>query len=723
MTSQKKNFIYLSLLSTVCAGIAYGAAFIAAQDDTAQTRSLQLLTPLVNYVVAVASPLQDRAHELLKYVQRALEVIAGVLVITGLFPRQRAKAGSTLIVLSALTAIYAQIDLVLNHFQSGLLCYGLAAILLLAVRRNNSPELPSAGEERPVLSLSESCVFLTFFVLATILRFYAINYLPDYFEGEESPFSMAGNDLVAMTRANLGDNGPWSPFGYLYFINRYVTTQAFGATVAVLRFAGGLAGLLILVASYLFLRNTFSRTAALAGAFLLSIDPKQLGWARYEFPHGSTAFTAVMICWLTVLSFKSRNLLFPLLLAIFMGLCFHQYPSGQTAFMIPWLYLGYLVLLNRQQSLLFYASRVPFLILGVLLWYYGQSFVQYIASGQWDIPRYFERFDGRVSWKNVEPGESSLGALWRVVGMCWKNFEDLFASMITKNRIPMPPQEFTPSFGILPVRTAFILVPPLVLFSILQFLRHPKWKEMAALLCWMVAAAVPSVLSNEGHPRRAATIFLAVICIAAVGYGVLRRNLYRLWRGPAFLVVPLCEILFCLTISVGSIHQWFSGQQLKFGEDGETALMREVKKIISPNTLVLVDYSDHYMPGRLTYLMLDFLRDPSNRPVSWRILTRYQEDFDAIAADPRVTSKNLGVTIQYRWTHLRTQVPEIEANQDWKNLVYISERFQNDEHRAMFDERMEKVSAHCVDPQWRTFEPTNNWHHIVKVLHCRLKSR
>jgi hypothetical protein len=68
-------------------------------------------------------------------------------------------------------------------------------------------------------------------------------------------------------------------------------------------------------------------------------------------------------------------------------------------------------------------------------------------------------------------------------------------------------------------------------------------------------------------------------------------------------------------------------------------------------------------------------------------------------------------------------VPEIEANQDWKNLVYISERFQNDEHRAMFDERMEKVSAHCVDPQWRTFEPTNNWHHIVKVLHCRLKSR
>ena len=716
-----QSFWPIAFLFVACATLVGFVANLSVANDNNIRMCLEALRPLVDTLLPWGKYIETNSRHLLRWSQHLLEALGVALLVSAVVMRKRRQACVFLLLLATLTAIHGQIGLVLSHFSQGIIGYCLAVVLFVAYWIVGKNTYAEPRGESSSFSWRDTALLFTLLIVSVFLRFYALNRIFDYFEGEETPFSAAGNDLRAMALANVGDHGPWSPFGYLYFITRYATTQIYGTSLLVMRFAGVFVSLITALVAYFMLRNLFSRTAAIAGVLLLTIDAKQLSWSRFEFPHGSTSWTALAICWLTVYTFSSRNWIFPALLSIFMGLCFHQYPSGQTAFMIPFLYLGYCLIFNREQSCGFYLKRIPFLVLGVLLWYYGQSFAQYTAYGTWTAPHYFNHFDGRISWKNLNPNETALDSLLRLAQMYWKNFIDLFGSMTVENRISMPPQEVTPSFSDLPVRTIFILVPPFVLIAAGHFARNRDWRQMAVLLAWVVAAAVPSVLSNEGHPRRAATIFPALICVAAAGYALARESLYRIWQGRSRLLVPTYEWVFATVLVLAVTHQWFSGVFFKYGESGDSVVARKLKEQLEPGTLVFLDYTDHYTPGRFTFLMLDYLKQSEHLPVSWRVLTRDQENFDAIVADPVSSTKNLGKTLPYHWSHLWYQIPEIERFTGWTKLLYISERFTTDPLNSLFDERMMKMGTVCENHKNWVLGETRNFRHIIKVMKCDLK--
>jgi hypothetical protein len=710
--------LFLLIASTAAVAFAAWMAFI---DDNSIRLSLVAIKPFVDHILPWGKILEGSADLYLSYFQRGILGFSGLVAITPLFYRTRAALSSALFVLATLGAIYAEVGLATRADTEvlwGGCAFGLMILLYFLVKRGGDD---TSCPTRPPVVFWEVCAFLAIFAIALLTRFYALNYLFDYFEGEETPFTMAGNDLRAMTLANMGDGGPWSPFGLIYFVIVYIPTKIFGTTLLAMRFGAAIPAMIILTLIYFFVRDLIGRGAALATILALAIDAKQISWARYEFPHGSTALTAVLIVWLTHRSFHRKGIICPFLLAICMGLCFHQYPSGQTAVAIPWLYLIYLLVFNRDRGWGFYLSRVPFLALGALLWYHGHSFAYYLAYGRWTPPLLTGRFDSRVGWKAGGADTSALMIAEMMARMVISNAKELYLSMISAVQLSLPPQDHVPGFGPLTTRTIFLVVPPFSLVALCYFARHLRWRQGALLLAWIVVASAPCLLSNQGYPRRAATVFPALICLAGVGYWICREMLARLWGRPWRFIAPLIEIPVACCLALASIHQWFGMSYMRIAEPGEMVVYRKIRDMLQPGTLAFFEYQDHYMPGRMTYLLLDALNDEKNKPVVWSVVNVSNPSYATAAEDPREAAKQVKHSIEYRWSNLRRQVPLIESYDNWKRLIYISERTPNSKQIPEFDERQNKVLEHCENHEEVVFGQTVSSFHIYRIVACDLK--
>ena len=711
-------FVFLSLASVALLAFATWIAFL---DDNSIRLSLTALKPYVDRILPWGKILESSADLYLSYFQMAIIGFGGLVAITPLFSRTRATTSSALLVLAALGAIYAQIGLATQsdtHATWGGCAFGVMILLYFLVKRGAEDTQKAA---RPPLVFWEVLAFLAIFAVALLTRFYALNYLFDYFEGEETPFTMAGNDLKAMTLANMGDGGPWSPFGLIYFVIVYIPTKIFGTTLLAMRFGAAIPAMIILTLIYFFLRDLIGRGAALAAIMALAIDAKQISWARYEFPHGSTALTAVLIVWLTHRSFHRKGIIYPFLLAICMGLCFHQYPSGQTAVAIPWLYLIYLLIFNRDRSWGFYIGRIPFLVLGGLLWYHGHSFAYFLAYGRWTPPLLTGRFDSRVGWKAGGANTSALMIAEMMGRMIISNAKELYLSMISSVQLALPPQDHVPDFGPLTTRTVFLMVPPFSLVALCYFIRHLRWRQGALLLAWIAIASAPCLLSNQGYPRRAATVFPALICLAGAGYWICREMLGRLWGRPWKFIAPLIEVPAACCLVLASVHQWFGMSYMRIAEPGEMVVYRKIRDMLQPGTLAFFEYQDHYMPGRMTYLLLDALNDEKNKPVVWSVINVANPSYATAAEDPRKAAQRVKESIEYRWSNLHRQLPLIESYNNWKRLIYISERTPNSPQIPDFNERQNKVLEHCENHEEVVFEQTVSSFHIYRIVACDLK--
>jgi hypothetical protein len=715
--------------STILAILAFAigltaiAIAIAAHDDALQRNALYFLKPLVDGLIPKIAPLERNSTTIIRYIQEALLWLSGAALLSGAIWRRTVSSSNLCLTLAGIAAIYGQLAIAQHNNLHGAIAYGAAGLLLILFLVTPKRELPFESEPTQPLTWPESLVFLSIFVLALILRFYALNRILHFFEGELSPFAAAANDLRGMSRANIGLRGPWSPFGYNFYLLVYATTHLVGTNVLALRLSTAVPAIAMIFLSYFFLRNIFSRAVAIAGVLVLTIDAKHISWSRFEFPHHGPALPAMLICWLTYLSFESRRTIYPLLLILVMGYSFHQYPSGQTSFLIPWVYLGYLLVFNRRYSWKIFASRALVFILGTLCWHYGHSIALYFVYDQWLPPDYLGRFDGRVSWKRLAGTQSLLSSIVQMGTMYWSNFLDLFGSMVVQLRHAHPPQELTPGFGNLTQRTIFILVPPMALVATCAFLRHTKWKGGALLLSWILAGSLPAILSDGGYSRRAASIFPALMFLAATGYAIMRHAivgsrglLIRLVLGSAELAVGLCLIL-------ATFHQIFSGGTLPYREPHEEVVMRRISPLITPGSIVFIDSEDHYVNGKFTYLMLDYLNDPKNKPVAWaNVDHRHQYQIQSLVEDPRRVISLLRDSIFYDWTSLWYHLPEIEAYRNWQTLVYILVRFPSTPLDSQSHQRFELMKQTCATPPDQVTEiRLPEMYNQVLVYSCRLR--
>jgi len=715
--SSNRNLIILALFSAV---IVCGAAWLAAYDDRSLRLSLVAFKPLVDGLLPWGRLIEDRADILLQYAQLALLGCAVLVAASTLVWRTRETCERVAFVLAGLLAMHAQISLGLRQNTAGIYCYAASFALILAYFLLRKTSFDPAPPTRQRVTGWEVGAFLAIFAVAVFLRFYGLNYLFDYFEGEESPFSGAGTDLKASALANMGDNGPWSPFGLIYYAIRYPLIKLFGTTLLAMRFGSAMSAMAILALTYFFVRDIAGRGAALAAIAVLAIDAKQISWARYEFPHVVTAFTAVAIAWLTYRTFSMRSLIYPALLSIFMGLCFHQYPSGQTAVAIPWLYLAYLLVFNREQTWRFYGIRLAFLIIGSALWYYGFSIAYFLAYERWAAPSLTGRFDSRVAWKTPEASQSIFALASVMLDLLLRNAHELFGSMVYSLQVSMPPQDMVPSFSHVTSRTIFLLAPAFVLLAGAYFLRNMKWKQGALLLVWAVAASAPCLLSNQGYPRRAATIFTAFICMAGIGYWLCRRMLSDIWGKPWRIIAPCIEIPVVSCLVLASTQQWLSTRTMRIAEPGEMEVYRTIKQMLHPGTLMFFEYDDHYMPGRMTYLLLDDLDRPENRPITWAVVNAIHPVFKPSTENPRNAPKLVKQSLEYRWSKLRHHIPEIESYNGWKKLIFISERMPSAKDAAGFDQRMEMITSHCVNHKETLLPQKVAFYHFFKIVECDL---
>lgn len=214
----------------------------AAIDDRAGRLCLALLTPLVDLVEPVAA-LVARSARLL--VVGFASAAAAFLVASSL---RRARAASSdagrAFLLAVASALVAQAALVANARSIGFGLYGVACVLVVWARWRGELA-PDAPECKPLpFGWSEAGVLSTVTVLAAFFRFYALNRVINYFEGELSLYMVAATSVRGMIHANVADGGPWAPLGYFYYLPIFVTTRCFGTTVLAVRLASAAVSML-----------------------------------------------------------------------------------------------------------------------------------------------------------------------------------------------------------------------------------------------------------------------------------------------------------------------------------------------------------------------------------------------------------------------------------------------------------------------------------------------
>jgi hypothetical protein len=205
----------------------YGAAWLAAYDDRNIRLSLIFFKPLVDRALPWGRILEDRADVLLQYAQWAIAGFGGLVALSTLVWRTRATCERAAFILAGLLAMCGQISFCLRQNTVAIAYYACSFVLILAYFLLKKTSFDPAPPTRQPITAWEVGAFVALFCIAVFVRFYGLNYLFDYFEGEESPFSGAGTDLKASALANMGDGGPWSPFGLIYYAIRYTSIHLF----------------------------------------------------------------------------------------------------------------------------------------------------------------------------------------------------------------------------------------------------------------------------------------------------------------------------------------------------------------------------------------------------------------------------------------------------------------------------------------------------------------
>ena len=122
--------------------------------------------------------------------------------------------------------------------------------------------------------------------------------------------------------------------------------------------------------------------------------------------------------------------------------------------------------------------------------------------------------------------------------------------------------------------------------------------------------------------------------------------------------------------------------------------MQELEKSITPGTLVIAELSSGYYVGKVTYLLLDHLTAPENRPNLWYIALR--PSIRSYIEDP-MRALHFQESWAYQCTKLRKQVDETAATSQWQRVVFIlQEKPGNEDAQAAGD--IELAKQRCNNP-------------------------
>jgi hypothetical protein len=595
-----------------------------------------------------------------------------------------------------ITAVASEYFLIIpKQLGCGALGYCVSLLLLCMAMRKANPLESVLREVQTTdpFTRREAILLLVITLASLVYRMHALNVNLDYFEGELSPYSASATSIPGMFIANRG-YGAWAPLGILYYIPIYVMTKLFGVTLVALRLSSAIVGIFTIPVLYLFARRLAGREAALISALFLALNTQHVGWGRTDIhPHGVTTWPALLLGIVFLRACETQRVRDFILVTLAMGLTWHQYPSGQSAVAIPVLASGIYWLLN--------GFRLPFrwhhslwIVLGVALWFIGLPLSYWYPAGTFQIGNPFNLTGPRALWGGLEDQQGTLNRALVIAEIALEHLGNVVEAIFFKARFIFHQDFLAEVYGMEP-RTLPWLMTPFMFVALVLLARTAYRLEVAVLLSWLVVAILPGILSEKAYPKRLSTLFPALDIISAIGIVIaltyIRRGNFA-WRR---VVAGAALSVGFFSYAAFESRVWFSTIRPRYGEPPEINAVKEVAEFVTPGSLVISELSLGYYTGKITYLMLDHLTAPKNRPNAWLVSPR--ASIRSFIAEP-LLARNFQDSWAYKCTKLRDQIDETAAQPAWDRVVFVlQEKPPNEDPDSRGD--VELALKRCNNPR------------------------
>ncbi len=613
------------LLAVVTAVVAAVATAAAVAADRAGGAALAGLAPLVDAAARGGADLLARAHVVLP----AAAVVTAALAVGVAMAIAVGRGWGPSAALWAMTgaAFAAQAAWLVGRPWTGVAAAALLLPIALAGRSRAPGDDPLHVPGPSPLAVSDVALLAAPIAVAVVMRFYALNRVPRIFEGELSPFSLGATDWWGMWLANAGAGGPWAPLGMLYYLPIRLAVEVAGPTVLAIRLGSAVVSVATVAVGAVLARELAGRWAAVLAAFLLALDPLQVGWGRTDVhPHGSTAWPALLLAYATLRMLRTGATRWFAAVAALMAVTWHQYPSGQFAVLVPVVTLLAATVLDRRR-VAGWGWRPVLVAVGLGGWVLGFPLTERIATGRWvGFADYMRRLGPRMEGQaGVESVVAYLGhvvhAAWELAVGIWVGVPRLFH------------QTFLPETPHLAVRALPWAVAALALVGLVALAVRPRRESTWVLLALVATSTAPAVMSDLAYVKRASVLYPTLEIVAAVVVAALVRaasvDRPRVARSVLTTVAAVTIALWAAT----ACHLWFSGERYPWGRPAEEVIADAVAAEMGPGDLVVASFWDHYMDGKLTYLLSDRLRDDEPPPV-WLVTRPDGPAWPRVATDP-----------------------------------------------------------------------------------------
>jgi len=565
--------------------------------------------------------------------------------------RWRFTSYSRLLIAVAL-AFVAQAFLLMQWMRTGASLYAMALLCLVCTPRMY---LKVACEK--LVDRRPSLTFAVLFCFALFCRLAALNRAPPTFEGELSPYMLASADPRYWAVANAGINGPWAPLGLLYYPPNYLGILLLGATPEAIRLGSVIVFMMTLPLFYLVANRIIpSREGALFATTVFILEPLFFGWSRTDVhPHHVTLWITLLLIYLTTDALERPRATVFLLIAGVMSLSWHQYPSGQSAVLIPTVPVIANLIGNKEYRGA--ARYLPLLLLGIVGWGSGHSIEIYLARGEFEISNIFSLTTSRTAWGSSEEqgGWEALSfVMVKVITHLWHILQGIYWEIPYHFH-----QEILPAVPGLPLRSVFWFIAPLFAIGFISLLKLRD--NRALILLWsLLLALAPALLSSQAYVKRGATSFPLIILCSGFVIAMLKRSTDANVGGSWSRIGKTAFIGQVIVYITAMPALWRLHVQ---GKPYEVELRDEILTILSPGTAMVAIVPTGYMRGKLAYLLLpEFEESPS---IMWYACDHIS-CIERAYLTPEEIVPLLSTTFEYRWSGIeRVEYGEI------KQVLYL----------------------------------------------------
>lgn len=701
-----------SLYTLFVVVVTFLGCYLCVLDDRAGQLSLGFLDPGMKALSDIGNAFVGEAT---RTIPRVLPFMLTLILVVGL---RRHPADNNLIFGALTVALGAEYFLLLAHYPGiGIVGYLIAFVMVFfAIHKSNPLEgILHDVQTQDRFSRFDAVLLGAITFVALIFRIHALNWNLDAFEGELAPYSAAATSIPGMVIANRG-YGPWAPLGLLYYLPIWLTTSLFGTTLLALRLSSSIVGVFTIPAIYFLARRVAGREAALLAAMFVALNNQHIGWGRTDIhPHGVTTWPAALLCIVFLRAIEKKRVFDWILVVLCMGLTWHQYPSGQSSVAIP-IFASAIYFFLNGFKLPFRWGNLTWLALGTLLWFIGLPLSYWYANGAFTVENPFNLTGPRALWGGLQQDmgavdralvvvESAITHLGKVVEAIFFNARHVFH------------QDYLSEVGDMAPRTYPWLLTPFMFVAFIMLVRTAYRIEVAVLLGWIIAAIAPGIFSEQAYPKRLSTLFPALDIVGAIGIIVVLTYIRRGGNKFKLLLAAIALSLGIFYYSAFEARQWFSGIKPRYGEPPEIQAVKELSTYIPPGSVVIAELSAGYYVGKITYLILDYLTSPQNRPNLWFIPMR--ESLRAYIHDPMM-ALNFKDTWAYQCTKLREQADETARFSDWKRVVFVlSEKPANEDPYSAAD--IEIAKQRCNNPQVHYIPSKGTFWLPLVVVSCDLR--